>query len=427
MLQLGLWIACCGAAAVVLRRRPFVLVAAVLALMFLVPTVGSPLLTGQDSGSLSLHAGTWLVFFSVLVQFFSNSRALAAAISRHVLLFLVLAVVSAAGFLATREGGGGGLVLLIDQVVAPVALFLLIVSIGPSDPALAAKLRVTLLTLASAVTVIAIIQWSTNSAIFYQQGFETQYWFTEKQSRWMGTLDQPLALSFALCAAGALTMGIHRLRIQLPLLVLFAVGILTTQSRVGILIFLAVALLVVLKSKAKFLAKAVIVCILAGAAYLFYDSPLVEGVLGRFADDTGSSQAREAATKFFIEAWPQYILTGGGMTSSYKIGESAGLGTSLESSILMYSIDLGILFALLYFGSMTFIVVRGLLNGVGGGLVLAGVIAVVIPQTYSSLATRSVAGILVWTLMALVTVAADTGRERISSISSNERKVAAVK
>ncbi|MHA7304963.1 hypothetical protein ACX80E_06925 [Arthrobacter sp. TMN-49] len=408
MLQLGLWIGLCGAAAFVLRRKPFILVVAVLALMFFVPTVGSPLITGQSAGPLSLHAGSWLIFLTAAVQLLFNSDAVARVISKYAYLFLTLAVVAVAGILATEaQGSGGGLVVLVDQVMAPVVLFIVIVSLGPKDPALVTKLRAVLLTFAAAVSVIAVIQWSTHSVLFYENGFETQYWFTPEQSRWMGTFDQPLALSFALCTVAALLAGVRRLAIQLPLLALFATAVLTTQSRVGILIFLAVALLVVMRSTAKFLAKAFMLVVLVTAGYLFYDSPLAAGVLGRFVDDTGSGQAREAATRFFLDTWPQFILTGQGMTSSYQVGQTAGLGTSLESSILMYSIDVGVLFALMYFGSMVFIVLRGARAKIGGGLVLAGVLAVAIPQTYSSLATRSVAGIIVWTILALIVVATD--------------------
>lgn len=412
MLQLGLWIVVCATAAIALRRRLFVLVVAVLVLMFLVPTVGSPLITGQYGGPLSMHAATWLIFLTLLVQMFFNPTALSRVVARNIYIFLILAVVIAAAVLATREGRGGGLVVLIDQVVAPVLLFILIVSMGPADPALFKKLRTVMLVLVAIVSVIALVQWSTHSAVFYEKGFATQYWFTPKQSRWMGTFDQPLALSFALCTLGALLIGIKRLAIQLPLLALFAAGVLTTQSRVGILIFLAVAVLVVLRSTAKSVAKAFMLCLLLGAGYFFSTSPLAEGVLGRFVDDTGSSQAREAATRFFLQVWPQFILTGGGMTSSYRVGETAGLGTSLESSILMYSIDVGILFALLYFGTMVFIVLRGLSAQVGGGLVLAGMLAVAIPQTYSSLATRSVAGVIVWTVLAMIVVCTEARADR---------------
>lgn len=408
MVQLGAWIAICTVASVGLRRKPFVLVVVVLVLMFLVPTVGSSLITGQVNGPLSLHAATWLIFLTAGVQVLVNSEAFYKVLVREFFLFLVLSVVVVAGVLATQaRGSGGGLVVLIDQVVAPVVLFAIIVSIGPGDLALVNRLRIVLLTLAALVSVVAVIQWSTHSVLFYEKGFETQYWFTTEQSRWMGTMDQPLALSFALCTVGALLAGTRRLAIQLPLLALFAMGVLTTQSRVGILTFLAVVLFVVMRSKAKFLAKAIMLSLLLVTGYLFYSSPLAAGVLGRFTDDTGSGQAREAAGRFFLETWPQFILTGGGMTSSYRVGQTGGLGTSLESSILMYSIDVGVIFALMYFGSMVIIVLRGLTARVGGGVAIAGILAVVIPQTYSSLATRSVAGIIVWTILAMVVVATE--------------------
>ena len=43
-----------------------------------------------------------------------------------------------------------------------------------------------------------------------------------------------------------------------------------------------------------------------------------------------------------------------------------------------------------------------------------GIMALVIPQTYSSLATRSAGGIVVWTVLAMVVIATDEARRAAS-------------
>jgi hypothetical protein len=139
----------------------------------------------------------------------------------------------------------------------------------------------------------------------------------------------------------------------------------------------------------------------------------VAGVAARVADDTGSSQARALALEYFLSSWSDYAVAGQGIGSSHRVAVQAGLETSFENPLMMYGIDFGLLFAFLYFGSMVVLVLRnGFRNGYPG-LALAGVMALVIPQTYSSLATRSAAGIVVWTVLAMVVIASDEARERV--------------
>lgn len=407
-MQLAAWGGLCLVFAVLMRNRPLVCVVFVLSLWFLVPAVGSPLITGQLSGPVSFHAATWLIVAVAAVQLVHKTDTFLGVIARHFLLFLVLGVVVCAAILATKTGAGGsGLVILVDQVIAPVLFFAVIVSVGSVDPGLNLKLRRTLLVLASVVSLVALAQWLTKSVLFYEQGFARQYWFNPDDNRWMGTLDQPLALSFVLSAIAPLLVGLRNAWLQLSLLVLFAVGVLVSQSRVGILVFAVITVYVVVRSRTRFVLKAFMMLALGAAGYLIFASSLVAGIQSRFADDTGSTAARQAAIGFFVDSWRQYLLAGDGISSSYQVGQAAGLGTSLESSILMYAIDIGIFFALLYFGAMGVIVLRAIWIQRAPGLVLAGILVVLIPQTYSALATRSVAGILVWTILAMVVVATD--------------------
>jgi hypothetical protein len=132
------------------------------------------------------------------------------------------------------------------------------------------------------------------------------------------------------------------------------------------------------------------------------------------ADDTGSSEARAKALEYFLSRWSDFAVAGQGIGSSYRVAVQAGLQSSFENPTLMYGVDFGILFAVLYFGSMAVLVVRGFRTG-NPGLALAGIMALVIPQTYSSLATRSAGGIIVWTVLAMVVIATDEARARAAA------------
>src|SRR4029453_3852656 len=110
-----------------------------------------------------------------------------------------------------------------------------------------------------------------------------------------------------------------------------------------------------------------------------------------------------------------YLIAGQGIGASYRVAVQGGLQTSFENPLVMYSIDFGIVFAALYFGCMAFLVLRNAPRHHFRGLTLAGVLAVGVPQTYSSLATRSAAGIIVWTILAMIAIAGEAAYRRESS------------
>lgn len=412
-MQLALWIGLCVTGSVLLRSRPRVLLAGVLTLWFLVPAVGSSVITGETGGPLGFHAASWLVVSVLAGQLLHDPWSIRTALARHFFVFLVLGLVISAGFLASRTSeAGGGMLLLVDQIVVPVVFFLLLIANSVREPGLVRALRSLLLVLVAVVCVIAVLQRLNGDSLFYGPGFRSQYWFNPETERWMGTLDQPLALSLVIALAAPLVAGLKRNSVQAVLLVLMTVGVLITQSRVGIAVVGLSIIVVVIFVKRKLWTKAAMMVFLAGTATLILSSPLVEGVAARLADDTGSAEARTLALEYFLARWTDYAVAGLGIGSSYRVAVQAGLETSFENPILMYSIDFGILFAVLYFGLMLVILVRNSAWHEYRGLTLAGLFAVLIPQTYSSLATRSVAGIVVWTVLAMVVIAGDEGRER---------------
>ncbi|MHA7223718.1 hypothetical protein ACX80S_15590 [Arthrobacter sp. RHLT1-20] len=412
-MQLALWIGLCLLAAFLLRTRARVPIGAVLCLWMLVPAVGTSLITGVSFGPLSFHAATWLVLSIFLIRMLHDPWSVQAALARHFFLFLTLGVVMTAAFLATAMSStGGGIVLLVDQIVVPVLFCLLLLAEAGRAGGLVSMLRTVVLTLVALVCLIAIAQWLTHSFLFYEFGYSNVYWFGRDSGRWMATLDQPLALSLAISLAAPLVAGLKQAWLQALILVLMVVGVLITQSRVGLASLAVTVAATLLLARMRAWIKVAMVVGAAAAAAGIMVSPLVAGVAARVVDDSGSAQARSLALEYFLSRWNAYALAGDGIGSSYRLATQVGLETSFENPILMYSIDFGIVFALLYFGSMAVIVIRkGPRNGYKG-LMLAGIMAVIIPQTYSSLATRSAAGILVWTVLAMVIIAGDEVQDR---------------
>lgn len=405
MIQLVIWIAACAAIAFLTRDRPMIAVGLAATLWFLVPAIGGTVITGQSSGPLSSHPASWLVLTTFAMQCIYSSKKLAQVLARNILLYLVLVIVLAVAYVNTRYGTyGGGIVLLIDQILVPALMFVLI-NVAATRRSLL-RLRTLFIVLASVVVIVAIVQWSVKDTVFYASEFANQYWYNPKYDRWMGTLDQPLALSLVVCTVTPLLAAVRHWFLRIPLLALMVVGALVTQSRLGIVLVLLGVVYVTFTTARSALQRMAGMTVVVGAAAALAFSPLAAGLLGRLEDDTGSTRARELAISFFGSHWSDFLLVGRGISSSYRVGSAAGLGTSLESSILMYSIDIGIIFALLYFGSMAYLLVRYRGSSLIRGAWLAGVLVLVIPMTYSALATRSVAGILVWGVLGLITAAA---------------------
>ena len=413
-MQLALWIAACAGVALLFRRRPVVPALLVLGLWFTVPAAGSYVLTGQPSGSGALHAATWLVLAAVTVQLIFRPRMLLDVAARHTVTTAVLCVVVImAGLTTLLNTSGGGVMQLVDQVAVPALLFVLIVGGAAGDPRFVQRMRNGLLVLCAVVCLVALAQWQTGSVLFYEDGYAARYWFDPEGTRWMGTLDQPLTLSMAACVIAPLTVSLRSTWLQMLLLALFGAGVLVSQSRVGVAVMAGVVVFVVLASRKPVILKVLMLAVFGGLASLALYASLAEGLLERLGNDNGSAAARGSAFTSFLASWPDYLLTGLGVNSSYRVAEEANLGTSLESSFLMYAVDLGLVFTLLYFGLMLGLVVRNLWDTFSGGLAVAGLLAVAIPMTYSGLATRSAAATLLWTVVALA-VAEGTRRRSLA-------------
>lgn len=217
----------------------------------------------------------------------------------------------------------------------------------------------------------------------------------------MGTTDGPLTLALLLVVAAMMSTGLKRAGIRFSLLVLYTVAMLATQSRTGVLFMLLALFIAVLLVKTPLWARllSLMAVGLSGIAILYLG--LADGLFGRLENDTGSTDARLSAFVFFFNIIPEYLIGGAGLTASYDIGRIGGLNTSLESSAMMYAIDVGLVLAVLYFGAMVVILVRYGFRA-PRWIVLAATAGFILVNLSSALAFSNLSGALLWTILAMV-------------------------
>lgn len=406
MLQLAVWIILCFGCATLVHARPAITAVIALTLFTLIPGTAGHLLTGQARGSLSLQPASWLILSAFLVQAVRGPTRLFTELARRPITYLLLITVATAATIVTRTGSApAGSVLVIDQILVPVLMFWLI-NAGASERLREVLLvRTAVIVLAAAESVMALVQWLTHSVLLYHAEFVGQYWFHPEQwNRWMGTTDHPLVLSLLLCAAVPLVAGLRRAVVQVSLLVLFMLATVITQSRTGSILVPIGVVYVLLRSRNTVLLKILLTAAVGIGVYFLLNSPIINDLQNRFFDDTGSAAARSTALDFFIANWHRFVWFGDGITTSYEVARIGGLGTSLESAYLMYAVGIGILITTVYFGAQIQLVLYGFTKHPVRGALLSGLLILIIPETFSSLGVDTLAGPLVWTILALASV-----------------------
>lgn len=402
-------ILCIGLAMVVallLRTRPVIATAIALALWVALPAVASHQFTGQDVGPLAIHPATWLVMMILVVQLVFQPVPMGRAIARH-RLFTLGAVVFVAGCAWTSmANNSGGLKLLMDQIVAPLMVFVLLVAFAHGKQRETLFVRNVILGLAAAQAVLTVVQSQLGRMIFFEADYEALSWFNPlKFDRWMGTTDSPLILAYLLCLASAFALGLRNVALRFVLLGLYLVSVLITQSRTGVAVVCVVILYAVLRSRMVVWARVLAAAAVGAAGYILVTSTLVAGFASRLADDTGSADARQRALAFIFGNWTGYLFAGEGLTASYTVGRGAGLATSIESSILMYAVDVGWALALVYFGTQLMLIARHGFRHRLAGATSAALVAFVLPHVSSALAWSNLSGMLLWTTLALLVLA----------------------
>jgi hypothetical protein len=403
--QLLLWIVVAVGLAGATRRRPLVGLSLALLLWSLLPAVASERLTGQTSGALDIHPASVLVAAVTAVAFLSRPRTMLAQLAAHpfatVAVGFFLAVVAATYVLV----GGEGSTILVDQVLAPVLLFWTAVAFGRADLRAAALLRATIIGAVSLQCLLAVVEWITSDFVAYGPDYgAVSRLDLDGVTRWPGTTDHPLVLALAIGLAAPLTVGLRSAALRFSLLSLQVVGMLITQSRVGLAVMVLVVIYVLLRGRMSPVARIVTAGGVAVGVFASASSPLVSGVLDRIGDDGGSAAARGDAYLEFLGNLEQFWFTGAGLGANYEVASELGLGTSFESSFLMYTVDFGLLATLVYLGAMAGLAVAHAARNAVLGASVGALAGVGMAQTFSALAYSNLSGAFIWASIALVVI-----------------------
>ncbi len=390
-------------AAVVGRRRPFPLLVAGFLLWVVIPGLAVETVVGIGPGRIAIHPGSALLITTALVQFVTNVRGTRAVLlHRPDYTVLLLGVC----FLALIQGLLGGLgigaaLAVVDLVLAPVAAYLLVGQELLAHPEKADWLRRILLAVAFGEAAFALIQALAHSPLVWLPQFEAQRRFSYAGTRHMGTFDHPLVLAFFLVVMIPLLAGVRRWWVTSGGLLLLIAGVLATQSRFGIAAASAGALYVVLRGRGSARGRLAGLAVLIGAAGYAVGQGLSSGVQDRFSSDSASTDARIRAIDYWFSHLGDFAWAGQGVGASFDVALSSGLETSFESSFLMWSVDIGLIPAVMLFGVLLFAGLGALRREAVPGAAVATLLALVAAQTFSAMATRCAAPIIVFIVASL--------------------------
>lgn len=403
---LASWIAVCCVVAVVLLNRPAARVAVALGLSLAIPSIASEAVTGvplaAGGGVPPLHPASWFIVVSLLAELLLGGGRLQRSVrDSKGIVFAVCAGVALAAASTLTGYQHGGLSLLINQVLCPFLLYIQVhVAVTANDTNRLWLTRVWIIGAVSVVLVAAAVHMGLLTQPFAEY-FERYYWYQfEAGERAHGTLDHPLTLSVVLASTIPLLATVRSTSLQLLMAVVLGYGILLTESRTGFVLG-ALALAYISIASHGAIAKLLGLTLIAIAIVPMLSGDL-DRITGKFSADGGSAEARFAALGHFVEELPSFVLFGQGTGANYSLAREWGLTTSLENGLLMFVVDYGLLATVLMIAP----IVAALVARSGREqqpYKLAVALGLASWASYSSIATESAAGIVVWFMVGLAT------------------------
>ena len=396
------WAALCLVVVVALQRRPFVILVLVVLLWLAVPGIASARLTALG-GLPFVHPAAILAIIAFVVLLVARPDWIGRAILDRpewaVLLLTLSAIAVGVGIVA--GAGMASVIAVVNQMVAPGVVFLLVGASLIERPGRTETLRTLLVVVAVLESLLALAQLAAGRSLVYQRAFSDLAIVRQGSDRWMGTLDHPLVLSLFLVVCLILLAGIHSsLAVGLAAPVILA-GVLATQSRVGLFFSVLAVVYLLVRGRAAVAGRVAATVLLSTTALLAYAAGAGDALLERLRDDQGSTSARGVALDYFLGHVGEFVWIGRGLNGSFSVSEAAGLDSSFESAFLMYSVDLGVVVATVYFALMLWIAVRPLRRTSVVGLAPAAIAVILIPQTFSALSGTTAAPFIVWLVLGL--------------------------
>lgn len=397
-MALVLLIALSFAAAVVFVRYPVQLIGASFVLWGMIPYAGADEVTGIKIGP---HPGTLLALATFIVQIAVRPRSLGQAFVRRFPFFLAVSMVYIAAVCTTLAAPKrlGGFVKATDQIFVPLLAFWLISAVALTAPDIVKVIRNTIVFVALGESVLALIQYVADKVIFWHSAYATRYWFKANYHRWMGATDHPLVLATLIgCAIPLLCF--MRGWPQLVSMLVMVSAVVVTQSRTGIVAAAVGAIFVILTSQASSARKVLTVGALVIGGAGLATSSLAVGLQDRIANDAGSAAARTTALDYFSTHWTDTVFAGGGIDSSFRLANAVGLRSSFENAFVMYAIDIGVIFALVYLFALAGLAILSARRDRSGAW-FSTLVLIVISMTFSSLEVETLLGPLLFLLLAV--------------------------
>lgn len=403
MIAAGSWLLFCVGVCVVLRNRPDSVIAVIIALRILLPNVASALIMGRLD---VVHPSSVLLAVFAFGALITRPRRAVDEVVRSPLIYLGLTYCALHAMLLTLLINGLGTTLaLYNTLLAGLLLFFLLRVTTAAEPNSALRVGRWVLALASFESVFAMLQWYSGKVLLFERYRLAAYWFDPRQfDRPMGSLDSPLDLALLLASSSVLTLSIKRRYLRYGALVLFGVGLVITQSRLGVTIYVVGCVYVFLQDKGSATQKVLgSVGVLAGYVATLI-SPVVAGLEDRLADDSGSAAARSRAYAYFSDHISDSLWPGNGAGASFDLRSRGILSTSLENSYTMISYDFGLTTGIIMLGCQLALLARTGRRGVVPGAIGAAASALVSVTGYSGMATQSAATAVVWSMLGLLVV-----------------------
>ncbi|NDV08154.1 hypothetical protein GXW84_27290 [Rhodococcus sp. IEGM 248] len=403
MIQLVAWILACMGFSLVTYKKPVYFFAAVILLRFAIPSPASELIVGNWQGAWSFHPASWLVVAGALVLLPARTDLVARDFLRAPGLYYACTVFLVVSGLMTLLGPGAEAMLRYCNVaVVPLVFFVMIRIFLYGEKVLVRSLAYLVVIIVTIQAVLALAQWQLDSVLVFEHYHRFQNWWPRSGvlGRSIGTSDSPLDLALILACGIPLTVVVKNDFIAYSISVLACAGIIVSESRQGV-IYGALALVFVIGYRSRSIISAVMSSTLIFLIFSeFVFNQIGGGLAGRFnSDDGGSSRTRELATSFFIDNLQNYLVTGGGYGFSFSLRGSL-LSSSLENGYAIFVFDFGLPVVLLL--TLIQVAILAVRRVDAGPYRLAAVLGVIMCFGYSSFATQSVAGLLVWTLIGFV-------------------------
>lgn len=383
--------------AVLTARRPVAAVAAVL-----VVTTALPYGVAQPVFGSSWHPATLLTLAVVVVQVIARPGLVATTAARMTgtlsALGGFLAIAFATSYLTGRTGSIGTLVL---QVVAPLALLVVIRAAVARDPRTGGRLARVLVAVGVAQALVVIGVFTGLVPQPWRTFVESSRWWAVDPTRMVGTLEHPLVAALWMTAAVPFVASLRRVWLQCAVVLVLLAAVALTGSRLSLVIAAVSAVVVLFRSDAHLFVKVVSVAsVFAGGAALLLGSAGAT-VSERFADDGGSGSVRAEVLDLFGMVWQQTVVVGRGFGASEEVTRNALIGATFENPVLMYTVDFGGIATLLFFGALVVIAVGkpGATRLPGGRLAAVGVLVAVLG--FNSLSTNAAVGPLLFVVLAL--------------------------